>query len=56
MNRCKEIKERAKRGKVDKKAAKRMVASGLWKPGQAKIREGEDGQQQPRKKIKQFEV
>ena len=38
MKRCKEIKDKEKRGKVDQGAAKRLVASGLWKPGEAKKR------------------
>merc|ERR1719442_243908 len=38
MMRCKEIQERAKRGRVDQGAAKRLVSSGLWEPGKAKIR------------------
>jgi len=42
MMRCKEIQDKAKRAKVDQKAAKRMVASGLWNPGEAKHK-GQDG-------------
>ena len=38
MSRCKEIQDRQKRGRVDQNAAKRMVTSGLWKPGEEKIR------------------
>ena len=59
MKRCKEIKEREKRGKVDQGAAARLVTSGLWEPGQAKLRTGgsrEGGEKDyspPRKKIKQ---
>jgi len=66
MMRCKEIQDRAKRGRVNQGAAKRLVASGLWEPGQAKIRPvagdgSEEGREEerpdpPRKKIKQFEV
>jgi len=66
MMRCKEIQERAKRGRVDQGAAKRLVSSGLWEPGKAKIRpvagdgsevgRGEEVQDPPRKKIKQFDV
>jgi len=66
MMRCKEIQEKAKRGKVDQGAAKRLVASGLWEPGKAKIRpvagdgsekgREEVNQDPPRKKIKQFDV
>ena len=37
--RCKEIQDREKRGRVDQGAAKRMITSGLWKPGDEKIRE-----------------
>jgi hypothetical protein len=37
--RCKEIQDREKRGRVDQGAAKRMVSSGLWQPGQEKFRE-----------------
>ena len=39
MMRCKEIQDKAKRGRVDQGAAKRLVTSGLWKPGEEKIRE-----------------
>ena len=59
MKRRKEIKDREKRGKVDQGAAKRLVTSGLWEPGQAKLRTGgsrEGGEKDyspPRKKIKQ---
>ena len=60
MKRCKEIKDKEKRGKVDQGAARRLVTSGLWEPGQAKIRggeeEGEEDYTPPRKKIKQFDV
>ena len=61
MKRCKEIKDKEKRGKVDQGAARRLVTSGLWEPGQAKIRGGEEEEKQadyspPRKKIKQFDV
>ena len=64
MKRCKEIKDREKRGKVDQAAAKRLVTSGLWEPGQAKIHPevGDGGSNKgedytpPRKKIKQFDV
>ena len=59
MKRCKEIKDREKRGKVDQGAAKRLVTSGLWEPGQAKIRGGAGGEtggeqdfSPPMKKIK----
>ena len=63
MKRCKEIKDREKRGRVDQGAAKRLVTSGLWEPGQPKI--GSEPKQTdenkidyapPRKKIKQFDV
>ena len=37
-SRCKEIQDREKRGRVNQGAAKRMVTSGLWKPGEEKIR------------------
>ena len=70
MKRCKEIKEREKRGKVDQSAAKRLVTSGLWEPGQPKIGSGTGNKSSennlsnlntsdytpPRKKIKQFDV
>eukprot|EP00092_Neocalanus_flemingeri_P003354 GFUD01003592.1.p1 GENE.GFUD01003592.1~~GFUD01003592.1.p1 ORF type:complete len:156 (+),score=66.06 GFUD01003592.1:457-924(+) len=65
MMRCKEIQDRAKRGRVDQGAAKRLVSSGLWEPGKSKIRpvagDGSevghgDEQELPRKKIKQFDV
>lgn len=66
MMRCKEIQDRAKRGRVNQGAAKRLVSSGLWEPGKAKIRpvagdgteagRGEEIQDPPRKKIKQFDV
>ena len=39
MMRCKEIQDKAKRGRVDQGAAKRLVTSGLWNPGEEKIRE-----------------
>ena len=65
MKRCKEIKDREKRGRVDQGAAKRLVTSGLWEPGQPKL--GSDNNTTastnsstdytpPRKKIKQFDV
>jgi len=38
MAKLKEIQDKEKRQKVDQGAAKRMVASGLWKPGEAKKR------------------
>jgi len=66
MMRCKEIQDRAKRGRVNQGAAKRLVTSGLWEPGKAKIRpvagdgteagRGQEVQDPPRKKIKQFDV
>lgn len=70
MKRCKEIKEREKRGKVDQAAAKRLVTSGLWEPGQQKIGSQASSSESssvpqlnnstdytpPRKKIKQFDV
>jgi len=66
MMRCKEIKDRAKRGRVNQDAAKRLVSSGLWEPGKPKIRPvagdgSEPGREEempepPRKKIKQFDV
>jgi hypothetical protein len=37
--RCKEIQDREKRGRVDQEAAKRLVSSGLWQPGQEKLRQ-----------------
>jgi len=67
--RCKEIQDREKRVRVDQGAAKRFVASGLWKPGEKKIRPDEvDSEVQarseeinaaanpPKKKIRQFDV
>ena len=64
--RCNEIQERAKRGRVNQWAAKRLVVSGLWEPGKAKIRpaagdgseegRGQEVQDPPRKRIKQFDV
>lgn len=66
MMRCKEIQDRAKRGRVNQGAAKRLVSSGLWEPGKPKIRpvagdgteagREEEVQDPPRKKIKQFDV
>ena len=67
MKRCKEIKEKEKRGKVDQAAAKRLVTSGLWEPGQHKIGsqapssslphlDNSTDYTPPRKKIKQFDV
>jgi len=65
MSRCKQIQDKAKRGKVDQAAAKRLVSSGLWEPGQPKIRPvagngtevgGDECADPPRKKIKQFDV
>ena len=38
MMRCKDIQDKAKRQRVDQGAAKRLVTSGLWKPGEEKIR------------------
>merc|ERR1712029_165834 len=38
MAKMKEIQDKEKRHKVDQGAAKRLVASGLWKPGEAKKR------------------
>ena len=49
MLRCKEIKDRAKRPRPDQAAAGRLVSSGLWEPGQAKLRPGQgQSQEQPR--------
>eukprot|EP00088_Acartia_fossae_P007137 TRINITY_DN13321_c0_g1_i1.p1 TRINITY_DN13321_c0_g1~~TRINITY_DN13321_c0_g1_i1.p1 ORF type:complete len:164 (+),score=43.66 TRINITY_DN13321_c0_g1_i1:49-540(+) len=70
IKRCKEIQDREKRGKVDQQAAKRMITSGLWNPGEEKIRSenemsGEERKRiqeinaaatPPKKKIKQFDV
>ena len=62
MKRMKEIKDREKRGKVDQGAAARLVTSGLWEPGLAKLRAGgssdagERDYTPPRKKIKQCDV
>jgi len=36
--RCKVIEDKAKRNRVDQGAARRMVASGLWKPGEEKLK------------------
>ena len=36
MIRLKQIQDKPKRGQVDQAAAKRFVASGLWKPGETK--------------------
>ena len=41
MLKLKEIQDKDKRNKVDQGAAKRLVASGLWKPGEAKKRHPE---------------
>ena len=38
IKRCKSVDDHAKRGRVDQGAAKRMIASGLWKPGDDKIK------------------
>jgi len=68
ISRCKEIQDREKRGRVNQGAAKRMVTSGLWKPGEEKIRDSEDTEDAakshemreaanpPRKKIRQCDV
>ena len=60
MKRMKEIKDKEKRGKVDQGAARRLVTSGLWEPGQPKIGSQDDSNNTdytpPRKKIKQFDV
>merc|ERR1719374_334565 len=64
ITRCKEIQDREKRGKVNQDAARRMVTSGLWKPGEEKIRpetskedlartaEMQEAANPPRKKIR----
>ena len=39
MMRCKDIQDKAKRARLDQDAAKRLVTSGLWQPGQEKIRD-----------------
>jgi exosome complex protein LRP1 len=49
MVRLKEIQDRSKRAKVDVHAAKRIVKSGLWKPGQRKEGQEGEGQEQGRK-------
>ena len=38
IKRCKSVEDHAKRGRVDQGAAKRMITSGLWKPGDDKIK------------------
>ena len=69
MKRLKEVKDREKRGRLDQGAAKRLVTSGLWEPGQPKIGAVKTASNNtssssdlcvdyapPRKKIKQFDV
>jgi len=46
IQRCKEIEDRAKRGRVNQGAARRMVASGLWEPGQDKIKDKDTPQEE----------
>jgi exosome complex protein LRP1 len=59
--RCKEVEDKAKRNRVDQSAARRMVASGLWKPGDDKIKSKDSSQEeQPtnsklQKKMRDFE-
>ena len=38
MIRLKQIQDKSKRNLVDQEAAKRFVASSLWKPGEEKVR------------------
>merc|ERR1712130_713088 len=51
--RCKEIEDRAKRPRVEQDAAKRMVTSGLWQPGEDKIRS--ESANESRKHLQEFE-
>ena len=43
MLRLKQIQDKSKRGQVDQAAAKRFITSGLWKPGEAKAKQGHKG-------------
>ena len=52
MGRVKQIQDRAKRPRADQEAAKRMVASGLWNPGEAKPMHGDDTEDERRKRQK----
>ncbi|XP_023340435.1 nuclear nucleic acid-binding protein C1D [Eurytemora carolleeae] len=66
ISRCKEIQDREKRGRVDQGAAKRMITSGLWNPGEQKLgsedvdaetmKEMAKSADPPRKKIRQYDV
>ena len=70
MKRLKEVKDKEKRGRVDQGAAKRLVTSGLWEPGQPKLGSDKTASKNlstassdfsvdyapPKKKIKQFDV
>jgi len=68
MVRCKELQDKARRGRVDQAAAQRLVTSGLWRPGEEKLGkrpvagdgseagEGEQHTVTKRKKIGQFDV
>ena len=71
MVRCKELQDKARRGRVDQAAAQRLVTSGLWQPGEEKLGKrpvagdgseggegGEGGEHTvtKRKKIGQFDV
>ena len=70
MKRLKEVKDKEKRGRVDQGAAKRLVTSGLWEPGQPKLGSDKAASNNsssascdlsvdyapPKKKIKQFDV
>ena len=40
MGRVKQLQDKARRPRQDQEAAKRMIASGLWKPGEAKMTHG----------------
>jgi hypothetical protein len=68
MMKCKEIQDKEKRGRVDQGAAKRLVTSGLWKPGEEKLRDkrpvagdgsedrGEDGEESEHTPLKRKKI
>lgn len=51
MTRAKQVREKQSMPRIDKEAAERFVTSGLWEPGQAKIKSGSGNGVNKRKRL-----
>lgn len=50
MTRAKQVHEKQSMPRIDKEAAERFVTSGLWEPGQAKLKPGSGANKRKRSK------